>query len=196
MKPFIALGLIFAAQIFAASTSAQSSCPCSFKDPPWEAYGTKAACTAIVRKGGTSCEIEFGGISADPKVAAQVLGVNPADYTRQMYDVLQQFLQYLRDNKRDALADPKFLATALPSFMRGAYFRHPLNDENISQARSLDAAIVTFLAKDAGQVSKVFLGGAPPFKDTFNGATFSVERGSLTVDHPFGVLITRYMPAE
>src|SRR5438552_2137660 len=58
-------------------------CPCTFKEAPWEAYGTKAACTTITRKSGTSCEIEFGGVSADPKIAAQVLGLDPSAYTRE-----------------------------------------------------------------------------------------------------------------
>jgi hypothetical protein len=190
-----ALGWYFAFAL--GSVGAQSSvCPCSFKDPQWEAYGTKAACTAIVRKGGTSCEIEFGGISTDPKVAAQVLGVNPSEYTNQLYEVLGQFLRYLRDNKREALADPKFLSVALPLFMRGAYLRRPLNDENISQAKSLDSTIVAFVGKYSDQVSKVFLGNAPDMKVSVNDAMFTVGRGYVIVNHPFGVVITRYMPPE
>jgi hypothetical protein len=172
------------------------ACSCSFKEPPWEAYGTKAACSTIVRKGGTSCEIEFGGISTDPKVAAQVLGVNPTEYARQGYDVLGTFLQYLRDNKREALADPKFLAIALPIFMRGVYLSHPLSDDGISQARSLDAAIRSFSEKYSGQVSKVFLGFAPELKVTVNDANFTVGKGYLTVSSSFGFIFTRYMPAE
>jgi hypothetical protein len=180
-----------------AEAQSGSICPCSFKEPPWEAYGTKAACTAIVRKGGTSCEIEFGGISADPKVASQVLGVDPSEYTKQMYDLLGQFLQYLRDNKRDALADPKFLSAALPFFMRGAYLRRPLSDAGVGQARSLDASIVDFTGKYSDQISKIFLGNAPPdLKVEVRDAQFIVGRGTVTVYSPFGSLITRYMPAE
>jgi hypothetical protein len=172
------------------------SCPCTFKEAPWEAYGTKAACTTITRKGGTSCEIEFGGVSADPKVAEQVLGLKPSEYSAQVYEVLGTFLRYLKDNKREALADPKFLSTALPIFMRGAYLRRPINDDSISQAKSLDSAITTFLGKYSDQVSKVFLGNAPELKVTVNDANFTVGRGYVTVNHPFGFLITRYMPAE
>jgi hypothetical protein len=191
-----ALGLYFA--IVVGFAQAQSSiCPCSFKEPPWEAYGTKAACTTIIRKGGTSCEVEFGGISTDQKTAAQVLGVNPAEYTGQVYEVLGAFLQYLRNNKREALADPKFLSVALPIFIRGAYLRRPLNDDDVRQARSLDSAIKAFLEKYSDQVSKIFLGNAPPdLKVTVNDANFVVGRGYLTVSHPIGFIVTRYMPAE
>jgi hypothetical protein len=190
-----ALGWYFVFSIGFAQAQAPG-CPCRFKEAPWEAYGTKAACTTITRKGGTSCEIEFGGVSADPKVAEQVLGLKPSEYSRQVYEVLGTFLRYLRDNNREALADPKFLSTALPIFMRGAYLRQPINNDGISQAKSLDSAIMAFLEKYSDQVSKVFLGGAPDLKVIVNDANFTVGRGYVTVNHPFGFLITRYMPAE
>jgi hypothetical protein len=182
---------------FIGSAQAQApGCPCTFKEAPWEAYGTKAACTTISRKGGTSCEIEFGGVSADPNVVEQVLGLKPTEYFPRVYEVLGAFLQYLRDNKREALADPKFLSTALPIFMRGAYLRRPVSDDRISQAKSMDSAIMAFSEKYSDQVSKVFLGSAPELKVTVNDANFRVGRGYVTVDHPFAFLFTRYMPAE
>jgi hypothetical protein len=171
-------------------------CSCTFKEAPWESYGTKAACTTITRKGGTSCEVEFGGLSADPKIAAQVLGLDPSAYTRNVYETLGLFLQYLRDNKREALADPKFLSTALPIFMRGAYLRTPHGELNLSQVRSLDSAIIIFADKYSDEVSKVFLGGAKDFSITIEDANFRVGRGYITVRHPFGLLVTRYMPEE
>ncbi|MGY3485443.1 hypothetical protein ACVW1C_003326 [Bradyrhizobium sp. USDA 4011] len=171
-------------------------CPCTFKEAPWEAYGTKAACTTITRKSGTSCEVEFGGLGADPKIAAQVLGLDPAVYTRNVYETVGLFLQYLKDNNREALANPKFLSTAVPMFMRGAYLRTPRGDFNLSQVQSLDSAIIIFSEKYSDLVSKVFLGGASEFSTTIGDANFTVGRGYITVKHPFGLLITRYMPAE
>ena len=171
-------------------------CTCTFKEPPWEAYGTNAACSTIVRKGGTSCEIEFGGLSADPRIAAQILGLSPSEYSRQVYEVLGTFLQYLRDNRRADLANPKFLSIALPIFMRGVYLRPPLSDEAISQAKSLDVAITSFTEKYSDQVSNVFLGKQPNLKANVNGANFFVGRGYLTVESSLGFLVTRYMPAE
>src|SRR5207248_6549418 len=112
-----------------------------------------AACTTITRKSGTSCEIEFGGVSADPKIAAQVIGLDQSAYTREVYEVLETFLQLLRDNKREAIAAPKLLSAALPIFMRGAYLRRPLNDDDIKQVRSLDKAITTFAGIYSEQVS-------------------------------------------
>jgi hypothetical protein len=190
-----ALVWYFASAIGFAQAQAPG-CPCTFKEAPWEAYGTKAACTTITRKGGTSCEIEFGGVSADPKIAAQVLGLDPSAYTRDAYKILGQFLQYLMDNKREALAEPKFLSVALPIFMRGAYLRRSLGEVDYKQVRSLDSAIINFLDKYSDQVSKVFLGGAPEFSVTIEDANFTIGRGYITVKHPFGLLITRYMPAE
>jgi hypothetical protein len=171
-------------------------CQCTFKEAPWEAHGTKAACTAITRKGGTSCEIEFGGVSTDPKIAAQVLGLDRSAYTRDAYKILGQYLQYLMDNKREAMADPKFLSVALPIFMRGAYLRRSLGEADYKQVRSLDSDIINFLDKNSDQVSKVFLGYAQEFSVTIEDANFTVGKGYITVKHPFGFLITRYMPAE
>jgi hypothetical protein len=171
-------------------------CTCTFKEPPWEAYGTKAACSTLVRKGGTSCEIEFGGLSADPRIAAQILGLSPSEYSRQVYDVLGTFLQYLRDNQRTELANSKFLSIALPIFMRGVYLRQPLSDEAIIQAKSLDVAITSFSEKYSDQVSNVFLGKEPNLKANVNGVIFFVGRGYLTVESSLGFIVTRYMPAE
>ena len=135
-----ALGWYFAFAIGFAQAQAPG-CPCTFKEAPWEAYGTKAACTTITRKGGTSCEIEFGGVSADPKIAAQVLGLDPSAYTKDAYEILGQFLRYLRDNKREALAEPKFLSIALPIFMRGAYLRRSLGDESCHRRGHGDSVV-------------------------------------------------------
>ena len=66
-------------------------CPCKFRESPWEAYGTKAACTTYTRKGGTSCEVEFGGVGADPRLVAQVLAIDPSRYQTDTYDLLSRF---------------------------------------------------------------------------------------------------------
>jgi hypothetical protein len=191
-----ALVAIFGCFTIGSAFGQAPSCSCSFKETPWEAYGTKAGCTTITRKGGTSCEIEFGGVSTDPKVAAQVLGLDPAKYLPEAYDVLEQYIRYLRDNKREALADRKFLSIALPIFMRGAYLRRSFDDRDASLVKSLDATVQSFLEKYSDDVSKVFSGSAKGFSIVVNDANFVVGRGYITVSHSYGLIITRYMPSE
>src|SRR5262249_2276738 len=104
----------------------QKACECKFSRPPWEAFGAKAACSAFTRPGKTSCNIEFGGIGTDTKIAAEILGLDPTTYKRDTYDQLTTYLQLLRDDKKAQLIEPKFLSRALITFMRGAYLRGPL----------------------------------------------------------------------
>ncbi|MDA9505440.1 hypothetical protein XI09_12285 [Bradyrhizobium sp. CCBAU 11386] len=178
-----------------APAQAQSpACSCTFKEAPWEAYGTKAACTTITRKGGTSCEIEFGGLSADPRIAS-ALGIDAADPSK-VYEVLETFLRLLRRNDRAALSQPRFLSEALPIFMRGAYLRPPHGELNAGQVRSLDKAVKIFADKYSDQVSKVFLGSTSEFSTTIDDASFTVGAGYIVVRHPFAVLVTRYLPQE
>jgi len=125
-------------------------------------------------------------------VIARALGVNPSAYEKETYDVLSRFLQYLRDNKRSDLTEPGFLSSTLMMFMRGAYLREPL-DEN---TRTLDLAVRGFFEKSSGDVSLVFQGKIPELSAKINDATFRVGRGYILVEHPAGLLITRYMPAE
>ncbi|MDA9475058.1 hypothetical protein XI03_11215 [Bradyrhizobium sp. CCBAU 65884] len=190
--------LLISAVLFSfaiASAQAQSpACSCTFKEAPWEAYGTKAACTTITRKGGTSCEIEFGGLSADPRIAS-ALGID-ADDPSKVYQVLETFLRLLRNNDRATLSQPRFLSEALPIFMRGAYLRPPHGDLNAGQVRSLDRAVKMFADKYSDQVSKVFLGSTSEFSTTIDEASFTVGPGYVVVRHPFAVLVTRYLPQE
>src|SRR5262249_3722624 len=121
---------------------AQEPCPCNFKERPWHAVGTKALCTAWMMPGRTSCTIEFGGISTDMKLVAEVLGLDQAKYRAEVYDVITRYLQYLRDEKTKELVDPGFLSRALLIGMRGAYLRGPLSEAQRSQIKNLDAVMV------------------------------------------------------
>jgi hypothetical protein len=179
-----------------APARAQGSCPCKFKEAPWEAYGTKAACTTYTRKGGTSCEVEFGGVGADPRLVAQILAIDPSRYQTETYDLLSRFLQYLRDNKKEQLVEPQFLSAALLVFMRGAYLRGPLDGDALNQTKSLDAAVRNFLEKYSGQISKVFTGSDKEFSEPIGNANFTVGKGYIIIRHTAGLLTTRYIPAE
>ena len=196
LVPLAALGWYPNLSVEPAQAQQGPICLCEFKEAPWEAYGTKAACSTFTRKGGTSCEIEFGGISADQKLIAEILRVNPTAYNAEAYNNLITFLQYLKEGRKLQLLDPKFISTALPTFMRGAYLRGPLDDNTIQQARSLDAAIKSFFEKYSDQVSSVFRGSSPEFSTEIGNATFTVGKGYIVVKHPAGILITRYIPPE
>jgi hypothetical protein len=87
-------------------------CECKFRDSQWQAFGTKALCSAWMRPGRTSCVIDFGGIGADPKLVEEVLGIKQSIYKRETYNVVVTYLEHLRDNKIDEVIDPKFLSRA------------------------------------------------------------------------------------
>lgn len=172
---------------------AQNDCRCRFSKPPWEAFAPNTACTIIMHPGKTTCEIDFGGLGADRKLISGVLGEDPASYRRRTFNVLSEYLQYLRDNKQDLLADPKFLSTALPQFMRGAYLRASMDD--IEQVKKLDSAITDFIRKYPDEISQA-LQGKRELSTKVGDAQFEVGKGYISVDHPAGRLITRYVPGE
>jgi hypothetical protein len=67
----------------------------------------------------------------------------------------------------------------------------------IAQRKALDEAVVTFLEKSAGDISKVFLGDKEAFQTLISNGKIFVGRGYVTIDHfVVGFLFTRYMPAE
>jgi hypothetical protein len=168
------------------------ACRCNFAQPPWEAYGTKALCVTYSRKGRTSCEVSFAGAGADMKIASQVLGIDPAQYKRDLSTVLGSFVEYTTEGRVPLTSSPDTLANSLLVLMRGAYVRGPLDDPKVMQ--SLDSAIKSFLEKYRAQVTGVFVGKDPPFKAEVNDARFDVGRGYIVIEHPAGTLITRYAP--
>ena len=176
---------------------AQGRCECRFADSKWQAFGTNAACTAFMGRSRTSCEVAFGGLGADVNVARSVLGSAYPEYQTQIIGVLRQYLDLLERNNRDGLADPKFIRTALPIFMRGAYFRVPRDDADAAEARILDAAVTGFFDKYSDDVSRVFLGKKEAFSTSVNDTKFEIGKGYIVLDDSLGGrLITSYMPAE
>jgi hypothetical protein len=184
-----------AGPFFAAMLSGQAlaRCDCEFDKRPYEAFGTKAACTIYMLKSKTSCNVEFGGLGTDMKVARAILGLDPNIYKKQVYDVLVTYLQLLRDEKTSDLVDPKFLATALLYMMRGAYVRSGNDGERIAV---FDRTLRDFLEKYSGEISAVFSGTKGEMSIEFNNAKFLVGKGHIIVEGADGaVLITEYLPA-
>jgi hypothetical protein len=154
----------------------QPRCTCDFAEPKWQAYGTNASCATFMHKGRTSCEIEFSGLDANPNLVRSVLGIDPREYRSEAFDILSKYLQYLRDDKRDDLADPGFLTIALPILMRGAYLRASPDGPTPDQIKALDGIIVEFIGKFSKDVSDVFLGRKSPFSTEFGDARFEIGK--------------------
>ncbi|HLZ02656.1 MAG TPA: hypothetical protein VKR55_10960 [Bradyrhizobium sp.] len=192
---FLFLGCSLALVQPAPAFGQEKQCECKFADPKWEAFGTKAACSAFVRRARTSCEISFGGLGTDPNVARSVLGA-PPDYQTKIIDILRTYLELLEKNDRGALANPQFLSAALPIFMRGAYFRGPQDSATLAGTKRMDAAITGFLDKYATDVSQVFVGKKDSFSTNMGETKFEVGKGYVVVNDPAGELITSYMPGE
>jgi hypothetical protein len=174
----------------------QQGCTCAFADPHWEAHGTNAACAAFMHKGRTSCEVEFGGLGATPNLVSQVLGVSYGAYRNDTFEILNVYLQYLRDGKMASLADPNFLRKALPILMRGAYLRGTIDDVSLEQRKRLDNTITEFLNKFAPDISDVFMRKREPFITEFADAKFEIGRGYIVIDRSEDHLVTVYIPAE
>jgi len=181
---------------FGSALGEEKRCECKFADPKWQAFGTKAACTAFIGKGKTSCEIAFGGLGADANAVSVVLGVSPSEYQTRALDILRIYVEFLEKNNIDGLVDPKFLQTAVPNFMRGAYLRSSQNGSDLADSKRLDLAISQFFDKYSQDVSQVFAGKKETFFAGVNETKFEVGRGYIVVDDPSGRLVTIYMPAE
>jgi hypothetical protein len=174
----------------------QRPCECYFKDTAYKAIGTKAACTAWMRRGKTFCEVEFAGVGTDTNLVATLFGREPASYSREVYDVLSVYAQYVRDGKRDDLVSPAFLRRALPIFMRGAYLRGNMEGRELGLIKDLDSRIGAFVEKFAPEISAVFLGNKSEFTTEIPPTKFHVGKGYILVEDPAGDLIQRYMSAE
>jgi hypothetical protein len=180
-----------------ALAQGKQGCTCDFADPKWGAYATKAYCAIFMHKGKTACEIEFTGLSANPNLVASIVGIDWGTYRANAFETLNRYLQYLREGNRAGLADPKFLATALPTLMRGVYLRGSIDDVTVGQRVLLDKAIMEFLSKYLNDVSDVFLNKKPPFSTEVSDTRFEVNRGYIVVlDRSGDRLIALYMPAE
>jgi hypothetical protein len=197
---WLALILAVAVAVPTAAVAEEKKCECNFADSKWEAFGSKALCTAYTRKSRTSCEIEFGGLSADKNMITDLLGLDQATYQREVYEVLATYIEYLAGNKLDQLANAKFLSRAMPIFMRGAYLRKPLDQRlpdgtlRTDYIRSLDRSIKDFFDKYSERVARVFLGKSDEFSTEVGGVKFHVGRGYLLLDLDDGHLYSRYMP--
>ncbi|MBF6570862.1 MAG: hypothetical protein IVW54_18500 [Candidatus Binataceae bacterium] len=167
-------------------------CHCRFKESPWEAYGTRAACTAVTGNGGTSCNISFGGAGADPNVVGAVTGESNASYRGRFYEILFRYLTLYRQRNREALADPAFLQSALVMFMRGGYLRNKIG----ADLKQVDGAVVAFVAQNTKEISDVFLGKRASFSKDIKGAKFTVEQGAIRMDTKGLQLLTVYLPRE
>lgn len=183
--------------VFAILTSTQQSfaegsrCKCDFAQKPWEAYGTRAACSAVTTNGKTSCNISFGGTGADPKLITQILVQNPKEYERKVNATLIKYLNASQENDQRTLTHAEFISTALPIFMRGAYLREGVH----KNLKGLDTAVLSFTKKQASQISDVFRGEKPPFKSKELNAEFSVEKGVVTADYEGIRIITVFLQA-
>ena len=180
----------------AFSQAKAQGCECDFSDPQWKARGTNAACSVLMHPGRKSCEIQFAGIGANPNLISKVLGRDPKSYRDETFEVINIYFQYLRDNRRDSLSDPKFITRALPVLMRGAYLSGSsiISDSELVQIIALDKAVIEFLEKYSATVSNVFLNKQAPFRAQVDAGKFEVGNGSIVVDHPAGLLITIYIP--
>jgi hypothetical protein len=127
---------------------------------------------------------------------ASVVGGDPAEYQRDVLEVVRAFEQYVAGDKTAGLNTPGFLSKALIVLMRGAYLRGPQDDKEIQQTKLLDSAVRSFLEKYSGQVTDVFLGKSPPFPKEVADAKFQIGRGTVIVEHAAGTIATIYIPAE
>ena len=123
---FVAVFLGLAVFVSSHTSGAEKNCECDFSEAPWEAYGTKAACTTWTRESRRSCEIAFGGLGAEPDLVAQVLGRDPKEYLDDVYTTIQSYFAALQANDTKTLTSPEFVQHVLPIFMRGAFLREPV----------------------------------------------------------------------
>jgi hypothetical protein len=188
---------VFSVCLFIAPALAQTKrCTCDFAESKWEAYGTNAVCSTFMHKGRTSCEVDFGGYSADPNLLKK-LGIDPTSYNQKRIIALARYFEDVAKTDRRDLIDPKFLQTILPIIMRGAYLR-PMNDAPFEKIKDLDATIEAFFLdeKNVLAVSEAFSSKGSGFSKEFNGAKFDVGWGIIRVDHPVGRLMLIYFSPE
>jgi hypothetical protein len=191
----IIISIFFTGFLVATPAIAQTKrCTCDFADSKWEAYGTKSVCATFMHKARTSCEVEFGGFGADPKVMS-TLGIDPAAYQAERVKALTTYFQSLQGRPQE-LFDPKFLQTILPIIMRGAYLR-PMNDVSPDGLKDLDSTVIGFFAdeKNATIIREVFLGGSS-YSTSYKAAKIEVKRGYVIVDHPVGRIVVIYVPQD
>lgn len=179
-----------------ASTSAQQAeCVCQFKESPWEAIGTRAACAALMRPGNTSCVIEFGGLGADPGLVKEIIGADPEEYREKVFENLRIYLEALRKKDIETLTDPRFIREAVPIFVRGSMLRTRKDlDDVINQIRQMDLVIVSFFEKFSDKVSEVFKREADPYTAKFQEATFSISERSVNVEYKGTRVVVVFMP--
>jgi hypothetical protein len=179
------------------SFSAFGDCACHFKDPAWEAYGTKAACATAMHKSETSCDVEFGGLDANPKLIAKIVNPDTAAYFAQVYAVLQLYLEALQKRDIQTLTSPDLLNRALPIFLRGASMQGSADDSAfVTDASNLDRAFVEFVSKYSEAIGKTFRGEIEPFTQVIADIPFNVGKGWISIHYKQETLMTQYLPEQ
>lgn len=181
-------------------------CQCEFADPQWQAYGTKSPCSIWMDEGRKSCEIEFGGLGADPDMIAKILGREPSEYYAEVSEIVRAYLE-LRGKRDLALTSPEFIQKALPALMRGAFLRGIPAEEPMEDWKNLNAAIETYFKEFSVETSEIFRGSKDPmdrrsedFEIPIPGVLFHTETGVVVVElkgkKVSGTLVTVFSPQE
>lgn len=172
------------------SWSQERGCHCNFAEPPWEAHGTKAACTAWMNVGREECEIAFGGFGADETLISDVLGRNPEEYNEEVFDIMERYISFLRRGDEKSISQPEFLIDAIPLFARAAYLRQgPAKIYGYDELKALDATIIDLLNRDIILISEALMQKRNSYKYTVDEKSFVAEYGMFTITSNTGSLV-------
>ncbi len=151
LASLFAAGLAFGLAQAVQAQAPLKPCACAFSDSNFSAYGTKAACTAIMF-GGNRCEIVFGGTGQDPKIVSEVAKEPPDSYRKRSAEITVDYLRRWASGDVKAIADPAFLRDFLPFVLRSAYLRpNPLTGEEL---RTFDTIVVKFVSEKAPELAE------------------------------------------
>lgn len=175
----------------------QDPCRCKFDTNTYSAIGTKAACNAYCYNK-RDCEIAFSALGASASVVRMV-GLDVVKYRSDSYRITATHIAALEKGNIEKLSSVKFLAEALPLFMRATYFRETVvKTLTIAKIVELDSDITGFLKDQIPIIAMVFSGKAKPLNGKWRDKHFYfIGVGVIRFKHANGAdLVSVVFPTE
>lgn len=175
----------------------QEPCRCEFDTKTYSAIGTNAACNAYCYNK-RDCEIAFSALGASASTVSTV-GLDVQKYRSDSYRITATHITALEKGDITKLSSVKFLAEALPLFMRATYFRESVaNTLTIAKMMELDKDITGFLKEQIPTIARVFSGEAKPLRGKWGDKhSYFIGVGVIRFTHANGAdLVSVVFPAE
>jgi len=175
----------------------QEFCRCEFDTKTYSAIGTNAACNAYCYNK-RDCEIAFSAVGANASTVSKV-GLDVQKYRSDSYRITATHIAALEKRDITKLSSVKFLAEALPLFMRATYFRESVaNTLTIAKMMELDKDITGFLADQTPTIASIFSGKAKPLTGKWGDKhSYFIGVGVIRFTHANGVdLVSVVFAAE